>query len=457
MSPLFEVMQKRHNVLRKFLFICLPMFFLLPVANSQQIPLYGRVSILNSKYNNGTIEFVKDAFVTSEGTKSTNTDDSGYFHLEFVGLPKGTQLQIQVEKFGFEVVNSKDLAHTVLGQTGALIVHLCPLGQLDKVRSEFYNINMKALDAFYDSVVTNLYSSLENSRKMISELETRLNLVISDRETAKKILIGHIENLKKQLPEIANELAVQNLDFASKLYIEAYEHLRKGQIEKTLALLDDARLEHEEEKASQNIKLGQRSISDGQNLQLSALSQFDQIVENRLLKAKGHVLLGEYENATMQFEEMFAEFRLFRPFRGTDAQQYLVNKARETQLNHNYEKSIEYYKKAVEHLQNEYEKSDLAMVYNEMARVHYDQANYTQAIKDYKCAASISKTIITPAYYGFLGQAQMAAKKYRRAKRTFYTCEASFPENVISKINWINFYTVTGKMSKVWANLDVTF
>ncbi|MCB0376341.1 MAG: hypothetical protein KDD04_10515, partial [Sinomicrobium sp.] len=61
-----------------------------PFVFSQQIRLKGSVTVHNSKYETGKIQYVKDAFVTAPFSKPSGTDDKGTFALEFVGIKPGT-------------------------------------------------------------------------------------------------------------------------------------------------------------------------------------------------------------------------------------------------------------------------------------------------------------------------------------------------------------------------------
>ena len=63
------------------------------------------------------------------------------------------------------------------------------------------------------------------------------------------MLKSKLEELEKQLPEFALELASVNLDFASELYLEAFEEYKKGNIAKAIAVLDEAKLDASYESA----------------------------------------------------------------------------------------------------------------------------------------------------------------------------------------------------------------
>lgn len=210
---------------------------------SQQIKLNGQLSIHNSKYNTGKIEYVKDVYITAPFAKPATSDDNGQFELEFVGIDAGTPVKVQVEKEGLEVVNDYELQRVVLGRIVPLQIYLTTKGQLAIAQTELYKISKAALLAQKDALIKRLHSNEAISKAAIAELKERLGRMISDRYEAEQLLNDKVEEMEKRLPEFAQSLAVQNLDFASELYIEAYEQFKKGNVEKVIQILDDAKLD----------------------------------------------------------------------------------------------------------------------------------------------------------------------------------------------------------------------
>ena len=87
--------------------VLLLVFVLLAVSGmAQQSSLQGRVSIHNSKYQTGQIQYVPDTYITAFQAKPANSDSQGKFQLTFVGLPPGTSVSVAPEKQGLVVVNS---------------------------------------------------------------------------------------------------------------------------------------------------------------------------------------------------------------------------------------------------------------------------------------------------------------------------------------------------------------
>ena len=93
-------------------FVLVILIFFSGTAYGQEISLVGQVSIHNSLYNTGQIEFVSNVYVIAPFTNPDDTDELGRFTLSFVGLERGTQIELSVEKAGYEVVNAYDLQYS---------------------------------------------------------------------------------------------------------------------------------------------------------------------------------------------------------------------------------------------------------------------------------------------------------------------------------------------------------
>ena len=203
-------------------------------CTAQQIQLKGNVAVHNSKYETGKVIYVEDAYIKALFTKPANTDVQGNFTLEFVGIDPGTSLHLELEKQGFEVVNTRDLEDVVLSRTLPIRIYVAKKGKLAKAQTELYNISKKALYAKKDALITRLRADSAQSKVAIKELEIRFGKQLTNRLEAENLLTAKLEAMQKRLPEFAQELAATNLDNASKLYLNAYEYFKQGDIEKVI-------------------------------------------------------------------------------------------------------------------------------------------------------------------------------------------------------------------------------
>lgn len=137
----------------------------------QQLTLKGQVSVHNSKYDTGTIEFVQNASIMAPFTKPATTDINGNFQLVFVDLDHGTSISLQAEKYGLEVVNQHDLLQVIISRKLPLRIYVTTKGKLAEAQTELYNISKKALFARKDALIARLSKDSEESTMAIAELE----------------------------------------------------------------------------------------------------------------------------------------------------------------------------------------------------------------------------------------------------------------------------------------------
>ena len=178
---------------------------------SQIVTLSGVVTIHNSGYNTGNIQYISNAQIIGDFATPTTSDNKGKFNLVFIGVDRGKSIDIKIEKYGLEVVNKRDLQDVVIGRKTPLRVYLAPEGQIDKARAELYRVSLEALTARHDLLIARLREEGDESRTVIVELENKLNRVIDSRFEAEKLLKDQLEATKKRLPEFSKKLASVNL------------------------------------------------------------------------------------------------------------------------------------------------------------------------------------------------------------------------------------------------------
>ena len=228
---------------------------------AQEITLKGQVSIHNSKYETGSITYVSNAYASAPFAGSDDTDELGKFGLTFTGIDGGTEVKVKVEKANLEIVNEYDLQQVIIGRKSLLRVYLTNKGKLANAQTELFNISKKNLYAKYNQTIEVLEKDGIEKEQIIADLNANLNLEIRGKNEAIHELKKQRDAVEKRLPEFAQELAAVNLDFASDLYIEAYEHFKKGAIEKAIKVLNDAKLDASYKNAMAAIKQAKAGIT----------------------------------------------------------------------------------------------------------------------------------------------------------------------------------------------------
>ncbi len=248
----------------KLLFLFTPLVPL--TGSSQQIEIKGTISIHNSKYETGEIEYVQDAYIYAAFATPQVSDGEGKFTLSFVGIGKGSLVELAVQKSNLEVVNRKDLQQVVLGRKMPIKIYLSPKGKLAQSQTELYKISRNALFAHRDSIVRQLYGEEKESKLVMATLAQKLSITIANKKQAEEILNRRVLRLERQLPKYALHLSRVNLDFASDLYIRAFEYFKAGKIEKTIEILDEAVLEDSYQKAKKTQTRANELVQTGDSL-----------------------------------------------------------------------------------------------------------------------------------------------------------------------------------------------
>ncbi len=255
----------------------------------------------NSRYQTGKIQYVENAFVSAPFAGSDDTDQAGRFDLVFTGMEAGTVVQVQVDKAGLEVVNGYDLQQVVIGRRPLLQVFLAPKGQLAQAQTDLYNISKEALYAEKDALIERLLGSEKESQAAIQALEERLGVAIGSPAEAIELLENRLAQLSRQLPQFAQQLARQNLDFASARYINAFEHFQAGRVEQAIAALEPEALDEEYRAAAAAVAAAEADIQALEHAMAKRRQEIEQVARSYALKAEAHQLLFQYPAAAAAY------------------------------------------------------------------------------------------------------------------------------------------------------------
>jgi len=118
--------------MQPFKFITLICFLLSSfLTTAQEFQLNGKVSIQNSRVNNGPIKYVKNAKISNELSPNRNTDYKGRFELNFIDVDPNTLVNLKVEKDGYEVVNKAVLQDIQISKNRTIRIFLAKKGTIE--------------------------------------------------------------------------------------------------------------------------------------------------------------------------------------------------------------------------------------------------------------------------------------------------------------------------------------
>ncbi|QMU64483.1 MAG: tetratricopeptide repeat protein [Flavobacteriaceae bacterium] len=434
-------------------------FFISLFAYTQQTELRGIVSVHNSKYETGTIRYIKDALINAAFAKPATSDTAGRFILEFVGVAAGTSVRLTLEKQGLEVVNPRDLENVVIGRKLPVRVFVAEKGKLAQAQTELYNISRKALFSKKDSLIAQLRSGKEARKKTIAELEKRFRQKLTDRYEAENLLNKHIADLERRLPEFARELAEQNLDFASDLYIAAYKQFKKGNIEKTIALLDNELLEASYSKTRKNIREGKKMEHAGKQLQNKSLKQITQLINSYQLKIKLLYSKFKYGQVAGLYKKILETHSIYSldTMRLIDCYFGLASAYFD---DGRYIKALEFSQKALQIKEKKLDSNsskDLTASYNQMGKIHTALGNYGTALSYHQKSMGMLQSDTDKLHadltrtYTDIGNTYIHLKKYRKALRYYKKNKAILTERANPDL--LSLAQVYGGIGKAYKNI----
>jgi len=238
--------------------------------------LKGKVVLLNS----GRAP-VENARVTSTGVDPQNTDSAGFFQLTFPSKNPGNVVSIRIFKQGLEVVRAFALDGIELNRDpdDLLEIFMCPGKSGLQAKELFYGIAEKSINKTYEEKLKKLESMDSKEKESGAQ---RLEIEMND-----ALLLSH---------RIAFDFAMSNLDKAPDLFIEAFNYIKKENIQGAFEYLNDAnfnqwlnRIAEEEKKPG----FDPRKI----------LEHKKQAADIYMLKARLAIILMLFDKAEMYYEK----------------------------------------------------------------------------------------------------------------------------------------------------------
>lgn len=366
----------KYKLLTLFLLICIN-------GLAQQINLNGIITIHNSGYNNnGNIQYFQNAQVSADFTSPTTSDSNGNFILTFVGIDRGTSVDVQVEKANWEVVNKRDLQDVVVGRRTPLKIFLAKRGVLAQAQAELYQVSIKALTQRHDKLIRELRQEGAASQQVMADLEQKLNTTINNRFEAEELLNKQLAATQKRLPQFAKELASTNLDFASEMYRTAYEFFKKGEIEKAIETLDEAVLDKQAAEAVESLDTLKAELQVLDSARVMEQSSLDRHIESILLKAKSHTDQNQYAMAIEEYKQALATLAEVKDTNQLRFARIYMDLSHIYQQTNNTNKELEYglqHLEIVEQLPAPTD-TDLTKLYQRISRLYIAKNNLEQGV-----------------------------------------------------------------------------
>ncbi|MEO0583342.1 MAG: hypothetical protein AAF135_14050 [Bacteroidota bacterium] len=201
--------------------------------------------------NSGNQPVVGASISASPWAHTILSNSDGTFKLEFVGKGPGYQARLTVSMEGYEVVNKRELLHTLRKDLRRpLKLYLCPKGQWEANAVAYYQINEKQITQRYREELAKVQQNLKENQQRLADSSKRLY------ELYRFAL--------QQAQELAERFAIANLDDADSLYKAAFVQFTQGNIDSAIVILDDELLDLNIAKAKQQAREGNMLVDQGQ-------------------------------------------------------------------------------------------------------------------------------------------------------------------------------------------------
>ncbi len=254
-------------------------------AISQEYQFNGKVSIINSRVDNGPIKYVKDVKISNELSPTRITDYKGRFELNFMDVEPNSMVNLKVEKKGYEVVNKDDLNNILISNNPSIRIFLAEEGMLEKMEKRLFKFSLREIGKRKDSIFHLLNLIAVSEDYILEELENNFGQKISDEMEAKLLLNQSIKDLEQELPELIHDLVVINLDFASDQYKKAFELFTQNQLEKALEALDEKELDTSFDNILTSIKQAKETPESYEKIISIRQVQIENVIESYELKS----------------------------------------------------------------------------------------------------------------------------------------------------------------------------
>ncbi len=369
-------------------YLLLSLLFGAQALCAQQSTIRGEVSILNSKYETKTRQYVANAQVEEDFDRATpqTTDAVGRFDLVVKGVKDQESITFSVKKEGLEVVNFNALT-AVAGQKDWAKIYMTTPQKLAEYRKQYFNVGKTAAEKALQEKLAQLQKERQTlladqhaDKNRISALETQL---------------AALEAQRAKIDETARELARRyeriNLDDASPLFQEAFSWFQKGELEHALDILRQADLAGQ----ARNILAERGKISAIQRevpLRDSVQKQRTADVLPALnLKADLHTNRFEFDSVEQCYELMMAL--------DSSNYDYVFQFAYFLAQQNNLHKAARFYEKSLALSKDEYRRS---VVLNNLGNVHRANQKMPEAEKAYTEALGIRRKLAEKNLDAFL-------------------------------------------------------
>ena len=222
------------------LFLCC--LFVTNFVYAQSSLLKGRISYFDSKNEDGDIQYVEGAQISSPYTKTIESDYKGRFSFKVDGSQSSDPIQLKIQKDGYEIVNQKEVDNAKANNKFTLRIFLVPEGEMDNLRNNLNRVASNHVTGLKEQMLDSIAFDGSESQTAIANLEKRSGQEIYNAFEAEEMVLKMNNHIEEQLPDYIYTLSKINPDFASKMFQRALNHYKNGDIIKAVQSINESKL-----------------------------------------------------------------------------------------------------------------------------------------------------------------------------------------------------------------------
>ena len=265
-------------------FLFLSCLLLTSLIYAQSSTIKGRISVFDSKNEDGDIEYVENAQISSPYSKAVNSDYKGRFSLKMNGHQKGDPLNLLIKKEGYETVNQMEVDNAEPNNKYTLRIYLAQNGKMDEIRRRLLGNSSNYVADLKEEMLDSIAFNGPESQAAIANLEKRTGEKIYNVLEAEEAVEKMNNYIEEQLPDYIFSLAGINPDFASKMFKSAFAHYKEGNIDKAIKTIDESKLDKAISHIKNVIKESKNDPSKEYKLITLRMKTLNQIRDTYILK-----------------------------------------------------------------------------------------------------------------------------------------------------------------------------
>ncbi len=263
-----------------YLLLVLGFLLLTNPSFSQSKNIKGQVVIFNSKAQNGKIQFVENAKISSPISGAVHSDEKGRFKLKLKQVYDGQPIFFQVNKDDYQVVDHKSLQYSLIDKKPRLRISIAKKGFIKNLRGVIASVARKALLAEEEELLDLLAFGGASNDHAIKTVGKRAGRKVFSTFDAEELVDEMSEKVEEQIRFSAYELAIVNHDFASNFWISAMESYNQIDLDATIKKLQEENVDQLAEEIISKIEKVKNRPSKVDWIILNKLRELETIKDN---------------------------------------------------------------------------------------------------------------------------------------------------------------------------------